>query len=166
MMSLPRQDDELRIRDLAGEMVGGVPMGSVGCAMMFVIADEDESRNTDLFQTIGVIVFLASEHEVKIVLQWGDPGYPNLKERFDQVRMRGDEFFGPPGFCRVLANVAFEAFPNHVAAHGKRNAVGPWMRRTAGGKDEFLDFLWMVQSQELAHDPAHGVTANDRLFHP
>jgi hypothetical protein len=50
MMPLPRQDDELRIRDLAGEMVGGVPMGSVGCAMMFVIADEDESQNTDLFQ--------------------------------------------------------------------------------------------------------------------
>src|SRR5438034_9055070 len=62
--------------------------------------------------------------------------------------MRGDEFFGPPGFCRVIANVAFEAFPNHVAAHGKRNAVGPWMRRTAGGKDELLDFLWTGRRKE------------------
>ena len=69
MMSFARQYDEFCVRDRAREMVGSLPMGRIGGAVMLIIADENERRRANVFQPIRVVVFLARKNEMKIVLQ-------------------------------------------------------------------------------------------------
>jgi len=147
MMSLAREDDEFRIGNLAREFVSAGEVRLVTGAVMLIIADENERWDTNILQSIGVIVLLAGKYEVKIVFQRSDAGKSHLEKFFNQIGMRGDKFFSPSSLDGVLANVLFEAQPNHVPAHRQRDAFGPRMRRSAGGEDKFFDFARMVQSQ-------------------
>src|SRR4030095_10280067 len=103
--------------------MGGVPVSFIRGAMFFVVTDENERGDAEFLQSLRVVMLLARQHKVKIVLQRGDAGHPDLEKLFDQIGMSRYEFFGPTRFNRVLTNVALEAHANHVAAHGKRNAL-------------------------------------------
>ena len=54
-----------------------MPVGFIRGAVIFVVADQNQRRHPNLFQPLGVIVFLAREHEIQIVLQWRDAGAPS-----------------------------------------------------------------------------------------
>src|SRR5262249_51825194 len=129
--------------------MGGVPVSFVCGSVFFVVADQDQSWHSDLLQSIRVIMFLARQHEVKIILQWRNTGHPDLEKPLDQLGMSRYEFFGPAGFNGVLANVALEAHADHVAAHDERNALRSRMRGTAGREDEFFHPPRIIKCQEL-----------------
>ena len=99
-------------------------MGCIGGAVILVVADQHERRYFDLFQAIGVVMLLARQNEIEIVIHWRDARHSDFEKILDQLGIFGDEFFSPAGFDGVLANIAFEAMLDHVAAHGERNAVG------------------------------------------
>ena len=128
--------------------MGGVPVSFIRGAMFFVVADRARAsgRGSPSSAPCGQCSWRAST-KCKIVFQRGDAGHPDLEKLFDQIGMSRYEFFGPTRFNRVLTNVALEAHANHVAAHGKRNALRSRMRRAAGSKDEFLDLVRMIQGQ-------------------
>jgi len=52
----------------------GMPVGFIRGAVIFVVADQNQRRHPNLFQSPRVIMFLAREHEVQIVFQRRDAG--------------------------------------------------------------------------------------------
>ena len=93
------------------------------------------------------------------------PGHPHLQKFFDQHGILRDKFFGPAGFDGVLANVAFETHWRTMSRHMReRNAMRAWMRRAARSKNEFFYLERIIEGQQLRHDAAHGMAADDRLL--
>jgi len=78
MVSLAFEHDQLGVRDFLGEVVRRSPMGAIGRAMIFVVANEDERRRFDFLQALRVVVFLAREHEMQI---FSNGAMPDMRTR-------------------------------------------------------------------------------------
>jgi hypothetical protein len=164
MMTFAGQYHELCVRDRPRQMVGGFPVRSVGCAVVLVIANQHQGRRANVFQAICVVVFLPSKNEMEVILQRRYSGHSDLQKILDQVWMRRGKFFGPTCFDGVLADVSLEAQLRHAAAHAQRNPLRVRMRGSARSKNQFFYFKRMIECQELRHDAAHGMAADDCLF--
>jgi hypothetical protein len=160
VMSFAFEHHELGVGNCSCEIVSGVVVRSIGGAVALVVTDEHEGRHRNLLQTFRMVVTLTRKHEIEIVLQGRDARHAHAQKVFDQLGMRRNEFLGPAGFDRVLANITFKSQTHHVTAHGEGNAMSARMRAAARGKDQFLDFARMIESEQLRNDTAHGMTAD------
>src|ERR1044071_1347861 len=162
VMSFAFEHDELGVGDCSCKIVSGVVVRSIGGAVALVVAYQHEGRHTNLLQTFRMVVTLTRKHEIEIVLQGRDARHAHAQKVFDQLGMRRNEFLGPAGFDRVLANVIFKSQTHHVAAHRERNTVSAGVRTAARSADQFLDLARMIESEQLRNDTAHGMTADNR----
>ncbi len=82
MMAFAGQHDQLSHWNCASQLMRGGPVGVVGGAVIFVVADQDERRDADLLQSRRVIVSLARQDEMEIILQRRDAGHSALARNF------------------------------------------------------------------------------------
>src|SRR5919106_5721112 len=105
MVPLAWQYYKLRVGNCRRELMRAIPMRSVACTVMFVVADEDESWHTDVLQSIAMVVLLARENEGQIIFQRRNAGHSDLKKVFDEIGMHPCKLARPAGRHSVLPNI-------------------------------------------------------------
>ena len=63
-MAFALQGDELGIGNFFCQMVRRIPMSSVGGAVALIIADKHKRGNSDVFQSMRVVMRLARQNEM------------------------------------------------------------------------------------------------------